>query len=960
MRPDGAGTCALWLGLVLLLLSTNALGQANPWLSWRTLSSEHFRIHFPAEAEDKARHALAIAEEVHERLAPAIGWQPRARTEIVLTDPVDFANGFASPLPYNHIYLFASPPDGLTTLADYDDWLELLITHEYTHTLHLDKARGFPRGARWALGRNPLLFPALFQPTWMIEGLAIHEETDDKRGIGRGQSALFDMQMRMEVASGIKPFDQVSMSGITEWPVGNTPYLYGAYFFRYVEDRYGEDKVRELIDNYSNNVIPFLLNRNFRQTLGIDGGELWADFANWLRERFEPELAAIRNDGVRAGERLTTDGYRTAQASASGREEVYYVRAEAERNPALMRWSAGRGHHEVTRLNGSARINADPVHGVLVAQPETCRNRQVYYDLYRIDPRGGAVERLTHCERYRDAVWTASGEHIIATRIELGRARIDRLAANGDFIETLWQGERGEVPGRMDVAPDDQRLVAALKRPGRGWALEELDLEDGTWHPLTDDATLEGDPAYTPDGDGVLYTSAHGGVFNLRRLDRASGEVTTLSNVEGGAFSPTQGHPDGPIFYIGYSGDGHDLFRLARPLAEPGLPPGREWPVGTIAAANDGDADSVPATAAADDDVADGPPRRYSPLLTLLPRSWTPVIAVTDAVTEAGINVAAHDVLRKHSYSLTVGREFNEGLDWGGISYTFANRLNLLALRTYDYDTRDVEDSDDDREIERATANDVLQARLSFPWLRQRWRAAAHVGAGITRERDRFVADGVEPDPDETSGVAGLGLTFDNTDRHLRSVSRRGGRQIRLIGESNEAFNSDYTGEVYTLDWRELITLHRQHVLALRAVQGWGTEQPREFRLGSARASDLIGPGPMFDRRRYALRGYPDDFQGRRLRLLSAEYRFPIWRLERSFTRVPLGLQQLSGRAIYEGGATWDEGSSPDTLRRSVGLEFVADVNLLYLSNVRVRSGIARGLDEGRETETYVLLETAF
>ncbi len=939
------GSGRLLLLCALLFTSPLALAQASPWHDWRTLSSEHFHIHFPAEMEEKARRAVAIAERVHARLAPAIGWQPQARTEIVLTDDVDFANGFASPLPYNHIYLFATPPDGIAPLADHDDWLELLITHEYTHTLHLDKATGFPRGARRVLGRHELLFPNLFQPLWMIEGLAVHHETDLERGIGRAQSTLFEMQMRMEVDAGIKPFDQVGMSGITPWPAGNTPYLYGAYFFRFVEEEYGSQAVRELVDHYSNNAIPFLLNRNLRQTLGSDGAELWAAFGDWLAQRFEPQLEAIRAGGVITGERVTEHGFRTAGADAVADDTVYYLRHDADHRPALMRWTPA-GTERIARVRPRARIDADAEHGILVAQPEVCRNRQTHYDLYHIDPDSGRERRLTRCARYRDAAWAADGDHIIATRGERGEARIDRLAADGGFVETIWAGDGGAFPGRIDVSPDGETLALALWRPNRGWSLEALDLATGGMDTLTDDATIEGDPAFTPDGSALLFSSEHGGVYNIRRLDLASGEIRTLTHVVGGAFAPSQASADGPLYYIGYHDGGHDLYRLQAPLVERALP--------TDDAGNRLQPPPEPEPAA-------GTARPYRPWGTLRPRSWAPLVALSEAVAEIGVSTGGTDVLRNHAYSVTAGRELNEGLNWGGVSYRFADRLQLFAFRSFDYDTRSTDDdSDNDREIERATANDALQAQLALPVIRFERTLAAHLGGGITREHDRFVADGVDPDEDETSGVAGLAVTFNNSERTARAISRNRGRQIRLIGESNAAFGSDFSGEVYTLDWREFLPLGGHHVLALRGVQGWGTERPREFRLGRAAASDLMGAGALFDRRRYALRGYPETFRGSRMRLVSGEWRFPLYRLERSFTRFPIGLHQLSGRIIGESGATWDTGGSPETMRDSVGAELVGDFNAFYLLNFRARLGVAEGLDEGGDTEGYLLLENVF
>ena len=62
----------------------------------------------------------------------------------MLSDESDEANGVASARPYNSVRLLVSAPDDMSPLADYDDWYDELVTHEYTHVLHLDNAAGVP------------------------------------------------------------------------------------------------------------------------------------------------------------------------------------------------------------------------------------------------------------------------------------------------------------------------------------------------------------------------------------------------------------------------------------------------------------------------------------------------------------------------------------------------------------------------------------------------------------------------------------------------------------------------------------------------------------------------------------------------------------------------------------------------------------------------------------------------
>src|SRR5512139_608844 len=104
-----AGILAL---LLCLPAARPAFAKFDPSFVWTTLETPHFLIHFHQDGEAVARRAAAIAEDVHRRLAPRIKWEPKGKTRLVLVDAADEANGWASPLPYNVIYLYLTHPSG--------------------------------------------------------------------------------------------------------------------------------------------------------------------------------------------------------------------------------------------------------------------------------------------------------------------------------------------------------------------------------------------------------------------------------------------------------------------------------------------------------------------------------------------------------------------------------------------------------------------------------------------------------------------------------------------------------------------------------------------------------------------------------------------------------------------------------------------------------------------------------
>ncbi|HEY6099505.1 MAG TPA: hypothetical protein VIW03_08750, partial [Anaeromyxobacter sp.] len=109
-------------GAASALLLAAALARAQPYdpaFRWRTIETPHFRVHHHQGEEGLAQVVAREAERAYAILTPRLGYAPAGRTEIVVSDDVDDANGSASPLPYNTIRIFAVPPVSSSVLQNY-------------------------------------------------------------------------------------------------------------------------------------------------------------------------------------------------------------------------------------------------------------------------------------------------------------------------------------------------------------------------------------------------------------------------------------------------------------------------------------------------------------------------------------------------------------------------------------------------------------------------------------------------------------------------------------------------------------------------------------------------------------------------------------------------------------------------------------------------------------------------
>ena len=925
----------------------------DPSLNWQTLYTQHFEIHFHDGEERLARKVGSISESVHTKLSQKFNWAPRERTQVILTDRFDFTNGSATPIPRNEMRLLVTPPFGTSSVSDHDNWLELLIIHEYTHILQLDKVSGFPASLRKLFGRNLFLFPNSLQPPWLLEGLATYEETDKARGIGRGQSTLFRGLMRQEVINGIKPIHQVNQP-LESWPLNTSRYLYGVYFYQFLAERYGTKKITELIEQYSNNLLPFAINSNSWRVLGKDMTALWDEFNEYLREIFSSEINDIRQAGEMTGTRLTHTGYFTRSPQVLDNGDIYYLENDLQTEPRLMVIRQGTNKPDALANVRGNSFDLHPTAGIIGTEIDAFNNTNFFSDLYHLDLNSGDKTQLTYGKRYLNAIWSPDGKNIIAVHNQLGQQALHRLDKHGTQIDTLWQGTDNTSISAIDGSSDGASLLMAVWRPDTLWNLEQFDLKTRQWTRLTHDTHIENSPRFNSNGQSIVFSADYDGVFNIYQLTLASGKLEKLTNVLGEATAPVlHDTANGEqLVYSNLGTNGYDLFQLKKIM-----PTVIQAKIDTITnpTHNDLPRQYTP--------IQDADIETYNALKNIAPTSWFPYFLFDDERSEVGFTTFGADPLRRHFYNALLGYDTDGQWLLGQFNYIYDRWNPTLKLSL---NRQILAFTDNAGEIERYRNSDIISAEAIWPFFYYEHQWLLHAGMVNESESDKKIlsnAGSINPLHDR---IAGLAVSYNSARTYARSISPSDGRQLRLIAEDNDILESDFSGQVYTLDWRELIGLPGQHVIAARATLGWGTENPRDFRLGGTLETS-VPPAPqaaafaltqnIFGQRRYPLHGYKQghsDLRGRRMALIEAEWRFPIALIERGFMAPPIGLHKIHGKLIYNWGESWNQGSDIPALRRGAGIELTTELVLGYWLPINLRAGYAKGFDLGGEEQVYL------
>ena len=209
----------------------------------------------------------------------------------------------------------------------------------------------------------------------------------------------------------------------------------------------------------------------------------------------------------------------------------------------------GDAGFQLTSLGGRIHsMNWAPDGGSLAV---SC-NRYGSYDIYLVEVPSGRATRLTDGPLYAvNPVFAPDGQHILyvllddkwedheVLRIALDGSEENTVVEDTDFFDYSY----GATFGYPLVSSDGERVLFRSQRSGyiNIWAVPT----GGEPGPLAPDEAEQGDAAWSPAGQQVVYTSNHNGTLELRVADASNGESRTLFSPEMGVCSAPQWSPDG-------------------------------------------------------------------------------------------------------------------------------------------------------------------------------------------------------------------------------------------------------------------------------------------------------------------------------------------------------------------------------------------------------------------------------
>ncbi len=818
----------------------------SPETAYKTFETKNFRFVYADGYFEFTENAANHFEHAHSILQPVLRWTPRQKTTVLIADNMDAANGFAMPLFRVGMVLIATPPETWFSTSYAEDWIKLLVFHEYVHFLNIDPTTEWMEGLRIVFG--DAVRPNGLLPPWMLEGLAVYFETRTSR-LGRGRSPYYEGILRAMVAGNRlqtgapRSITLDRVNGDYPWfPGGEVPYLFGYHLWeQFSRDRAThanpEDAMGELSMRSSARV-PYFIEGNLDNVMHKNWSVYWNSFAMEAKERLGEEIERVRAEGETGHEVVARSDFQALGGvfSPDGRWLAYSETSLHDRARLIaVELATGKKRRLDEKVLGAGLAFTPDSRYVIYSALVRENSYQLYSDLFAYDLQEDRTIQLTEARRAKDPAISPDGKQLAWLSVQRGTVRIESAA--------LALGKEG--PALSEIHPvlvskpfsilsapqfqNDRVLLFSNQELGTGESVvQSVDVSTGESRILLQNGFMNRNPVAR--NDRIFFVSNETGIENIHELrDRKSTRVTNV--VTGTAFPFFS--PSGQLHANLLTPDGYQIVKfesaevlptLKPVLASPQAPPVLE------------EALQSPSLGLKESDSKD-----YSPWSSMAPRAWSPIAALSFG-SKSGTTIAGSafgfDSTGKQQYQVSGGYNFLPKTFDGGVEYSIYEFRPKIDLSAWSETTNIATDFFG----QRYRRNHEVALTLSYPlfWVRsslvpsltayQRWSKVRKLSNGEAVD----VPDFQFSNP-SVPGVRGA-IRFSNARRTPLGFMPEMGEEISLIGDNR--FNPGrYSIAKYLASWKHYFDLGNHFVLRSK-TQWFGTSRIPESGLT---ATDLVG-----------------------------------------------------------------------------------------------------------------------
>jgi Tol biopolymer transport system component len=946
--------------IVLVLIPSMAAGFGKNKVQyrgfdWTILKSRHFDVYYYDDQEDLAVRVALIADAAHDSLSRYFSHELSARIPLMIYKS---ANEFQQ--TNVTLQLLGEGVGGFTELyknrvvlpftGSYEE-LRHVVVHELTHVFTFDMLYG---GLLESIFTRQYIYAV---PLWFMEGLAEY--------VSEYWDAEAEMVMRDAAITGYYyPLQQDFQ--------GYLAYKQGQAVIRYIAERYGEEKLTDIIQGIS---ASRSLDKALLSGLGVDSPGLSEAWVKDLKETYWPSIAALEDpeefafrltdhgkDGsfVNTMPEISPDGQKIVFLSdRSGYDDVYLM--SAIDGKIIRRLVKGQRTQDFESFHSLRSTFSWSPTGDRIAFISKSKDQEI---LYIIEPEGGRrLEKINlgFDSAYRPC-FSPSGESVAFVGSENGHAGLYLLDLSSGGVEALHTGAL-EYLG-YSWSPDGEHIAFSTIGPGLIDSLAvysvidprtkldrdiyRLRVADGMVERITYCPSEDVSPVWSPEGDRMLFVSDRKGSYDLYVYDFADSTSSQLTRVLGGIFAPSWSVEGDRMAFSAFQKGGWDIFQIKSPLdnleyldtrkeldwawegqwvSEGGIAP-RDTALAEL--------DMAPSTEALEDTLAGFESTPYRVRFT--PDWLAGSFQYSTAYGLGGLTrLSVSDILGNHR--IYIASDFFssfEETDFLAIYYYLGRRIDygggLFHFKNYYYSDRTtmgapIGEGKEDKLFSERNFGGLLAwsfpldtfRRFDFDF------TAMRIEREIYAEEYDYVASDLPVERKETEDLFIPRLSYVKDNTIWGSTGPVGGTRYMLSVERSivDVLGSDLSFTTGVLDYRKYLRFTSRTQLALRLFGATSQgAQPMTFYLGGA----------------YTLRGYEDfEFDGNNVVLANLELRYPF--IERLVMRAPLPitLGGVRGVFFFDIGGAWT--GDIDALRVAHmvdGQEELDDLNASYGFGIRM------------------------
>lgn len=529
---------------------------------WSYIQSPNFDIYFYQGEYELAKFAAAELESSLVVVDDELNYKLRGRVPIFIynsSNEFQQTNITSGLLPESVGGFTESFKNRVVVPFDgsYEDFRHVLH-HELTHAVIFDMLYGNVLGS---LVSRDYLFSL---PLWFSEGYAEYSSL--------GWDDQADMVVRDATIQGyLQPLTYLG---------GYLAYKEGQAAVKYIADRYGVEKIGEIIGKGK---ATLSMDKALKSSIGLDEKELYKQLSMYLKRVYWPELAE-RKEPSEIGKRLTDhkkdgsyfneapvfspDGDKLAIFSdRSDYTEIYLISAiDGKRIDRLVKSFRSGDLESLHSYVSGITWSRDGRKLAFVAKSDG--NDALF--IYDLDRRKVVNKLRLKFNSIYSPNW-GEGNQIAFTGVRNDKSDIYLI----DAISGEWKQITDDRHDDKDVcfSPDGSKIAFSSDRPvvqndSAGFTYGTynifiIDVKNGDITPVTNEKGICRYPQWSPDGGELCFTSDLNGIDNLyiKELDKDT-EPYPITNVLTGIKSPSWSPKGDMIAFSSFNDAGYDIFVL--------------------------------------------------------------------------------------------------------------------------------------------------------------------------------------------------------------------------------------------------------------------------------------------------------------------------------------------------------------------------------------------------------------